>query len=63
MNSTIVPSTIGNDFVVYVDDIENPSSEVGYRNNTGDIWYNAEGLQISNPTLLQKLLVVKYHLI
>ena len=52
MNSTIVPSTIGNDFVVYVDDIENPSSVVGYRNNTGDIWYNAEGLQISDPTLL-----------
>jgi hypothetical protein len=52
LNATDVPSTIGNDFVVYVDDIENPSSVVGYRDNTDDSWYNAEGLQISDPTLL-----------
>ena len=52
LNGTDIPSTIGNDFVVYVDDIENPSSVVGYRDNTDDSWYNAEGLQISDPTLL-----------
>ena len=52
LNGTDIPSTIGNDFVVYVDDIENPSSIVGYRDNTDDSWYNAEGLQISDPTLL-----------
>jgi hypothetical protein len=44
------PSTIGDDYIVYVDDIENPSAVVGYRD--GDVWYNANGLVISDPTLL-----------
>ena len=52
INSTNIPSTIGDDFVVYVDDVDNPSAIVGYRNNDGDTWYNADGLQISDPTLL-----------
>lgn len=52
MNTTNIPSTIDGDYVVYVDDIENPSAVVGYRNNNGDIWYNSDGLQISDPTLL-----------
>ena len=52
INSTAIPSTIGNDYVVYVDDVDNPSAIVGYRNNDGDTWYNAEGLEISDPSLL-----------
>ena len=52
MNTTDIPSTIGNDYVVYVDDVENPTSIVGYRDNSDDTWYNAEGLEISDPTLL-----------
>jgi outer membrane receptor protein involved in Fe transport len=52
INSTNIPSTIGDDYVVYVDDIENPSAIVGYRDNTDDTWYNADGLQISDPNLL-----------
>ena len=45
------PSTIGDDYVVYVDDFAavNPNT-VGYRN--GDVWYNAEGIEISDPLLL-----------
>jgi len=45
------PSTIGDDFVVYVDNFSatNPTA-VGYRD--GDVWYNADGLEISDPTLL-----------
>ena len=50
LNSNSAPSTIGDDYVVYVDDIESPSAVVGYRN--GDIWYNADGLVISDPSLL-----------
>jgi outer membrane receptor protein involved in Fe transport len=50
LNSNSAPSTIGDDYVVYVDDIENPSAVVGYRD--GDIWYNADGLVISDPSLL-----------
>ena len=50
LNSNSAPSTIGDDYIVYVDDIENPSSVVGYRD--GDVWYNSDGLVISDPTLL-----------
>lgn len=50
INNSNIPSTIGDDYIVYVDDVENPSAIVGYRN--GDVWYNEEGLQISDPTLL-----------
>jgi outer membrane receptor protein involved in Fe transport len=49
-NATNGLSTIGDDYVVYVDDMNNPSAVVGYRN--GDVWYNAEGQVISDPSLL-----------
>ena len=47
------PSNIGNDYVMYVSDINNPSVNniVGYRN--GSTWYNADGVQISNPVVLE----------
>ena len=44
------PTSIGDNFVVYVDDIEDASRIVGYRD--GDDWYNEQGVQISDPTLL-----------
>ena len=44
------PSTIEDSYVVYVDDVSNPSEIVGYRDN--ETWYNASGLQISDPNLL-----------
>ena len=50
ITTTNHPVTIGNDYVVYVDNIESPSAIVGYRD--GSNWYNAEGIQISDPTLL-----------
>ena len=53
------PSSIGDNFVVYVDDIEDASRIVGYRD--GDDWYNEQGVQISDPTfLVQALLKEKY---
>ncbi len=45
-----IPSNIGNDYVVYVDDKNNPSRIVGFRNE--DVWYNAQGGVISNPSVL-----------
>ena len=50
LNSADIPSTIGNGYVVYVDDAANPSTIVGYRDN--ETWYNADGLQISDPLLV-----------
>lgn len=44
------PNAIGDDFVVYVDDIAEASRIVGYRN--GNDWYNQDGVKITDPTLL-----------
>lgn len=46
----LIPSNIGDDFVVYVDDIENPSAITGYR--TGETWFNAQGTEILDPDLI-----------
>ena len=45
-----VPSGIGEDYVVYVDDVNNPKSIVGYRD--GNTWYNAEGVIEANPKVI-----------
>ena len=44
------PSTIGDNYVVYVSDGANPSPNnvVGYRN--GDTWYNKSGVEVSDPS-------------
>ncbi|MBI3501587.1 MAG: carboxypeptidase regulatory-like domain-containing protein [Bacteroidetes bacterium] len=44
------PSNMGSDYVVYVDDVKNPSKVVGYRN--GDTWYDANGVLVTDPTLI-----------
>jgi hypothetical protein len=50
-NQPVRPSNIGDDFVVYVTDFNNPSSEIkGYRD--GDVWYDASGNVITDPSLL-----------
>jgi len=44
------PSSMGDDYVVYVDKVDNPTAVVGYRNDY--IWYNADGIEILDPTIL-----------
>ena len=44
------PANIGDDYVVYVDDNTNAASITGYRD--GDNWYNAAGLPITDPNVL-----------
>lgn len=44
------PGNIGNDYVVYVNDASNPTAINGYR--SGDTWYNAQGQEITDPTVL-----------
>ena len=41
------PSNIGDDFVVYVDNIEQPTAITGYRD--GNTWYNASGALVTDP--------------
>lgn len=50
-NSVTHPTNIGDDYVVYVNDLNSPTAIVGYRNDR--IWYNAEGVEISDPTVLR----------
>ncbi len=44
------PENIGDDYVVYVEDASNPSVNqvVGYRD--GDTWYNAAGVEVTDPS-------------
>jgi hypothetical protein len=45
------PESIGDDYVVYVNDTDNPTQILGYRN--GDTWYDATGVEVIDPTILQ----------
>lgn len=48
---TIVhPGNMGSDYIVYVDNANNPTRITGYRFE--DTWYNAEGTEIQDPTTL-----------
>jgi hypothetical protein len=49
MNGQIVthPDGMGSDYVVYVDDANNPGSITGYRTN--NVWYNSKGSPITDP--------------
>ena len=51
-NDVEIPSNIGDDFQIYVTDAADPkaTSIVGFRN--GDTWYNADGEEIRNPSVL-----------
>lgn len=43
------PQNMGNDFVVYVDNLSNPGAIMGYR--SGDDWFDADGLVVTDPSI------------
>ncbi len=45
-----IPASMGDDYMVYVDDIKNPKRIIGYRN--GFDWFNADGSPQPNPTVI-----------
>ncbi|MFT4680750.1 MAG: hypothetical protein ACI9YU_000581 [Flavobacteriales bacterium] len=45
------PENIGDDFVVYGNDIFEPSGVLGYRD--GSVWYNSNGVELSEPSDLE----------
>ena len=45
-----IPDNIGDDYAIYVNKLEEITSVVGYRN--GNTWYNADGVEISDPNVL-----------
>ena len=46
-----IPTNMGSDYVVYVNDVNNPTAINGFRD--GDTWYDATGAEISDPKLIQ----------
>ncbi|MCF8234453.1 MAG: carboxypeptidase regulatory-like domain-containing protein [Bacteroidales bacterium] len=44
------PGNMGDNYIVYVDNLNNPSQIVGYRD--GDNWFNADGFEIQDITAL-----------
>ena len=50
LNGYSIPSTVGDDYVVYVNDIDNPTQILGYRD--GATWYDETGVELANPDLL-----------
>lgn len=55
INGGAHPDNIGSNYAVYVDDFSDPKSAnvIGYRN--GDKWYDAKGVELSDPSILAKL--------
>ena len=51
MGDYTIPGNIGDDYVVYVDNVENPTEIVGYRNE--GTWYNASGEEITDGSSLE----------
>jgi len=50
-----VPSNIGDDYVVYVSEIDNPNKDniVGYRDPSTQTFYNSSGAEINDPSVLE----------
>jgi len=46
-----IPGNIGDDYVVYVNDVDNPTQVNGFRN--GETWFNANGDVIEDPSTLR----------
>lgn len=44
------PETVGEDFAVYVDNVEDPNDIIGYR--IDDAWYNASGQLVDDPNVI-----------
>jgi hypothetical protein len=46
-----IPDAMGDEYVVYVDDVNNPNAINGFRN--GQVWYDANGVETEDPTIIQ----------
>ncbi|MHC1778202.1 MAG: TonB-dependent receptor [Lentimicrobium sp.] len=43
------PANMGDEYVVYVDNLRTPTAIMGYRD--GDTWYDAQGLVVTDPSI------------
>jgi hypothetical protein len=47
----VIPDAIGDDYTVYVDDVNNPNAINGFR--SGQVWYDANGVETEDPSTLR----------
>ncbi len=59
--NTTHPDNIGDDFVVYVDNADNPSQILGYRDQS--TWYNAQGTEIDDPSTISTATGIQPYLV
>jgi hypothetical protein len=45
------PGNVGDDWVVYVNDLQDPTGVNGYRD--GNTWFNAQGVEVADPRVLR----------
>lgn len=50
-NHLAIPSSMGDNYVVYVNDVNNPTAINGFRN--GSNWFNAQGVPVSDPRVIE----------
>ncbi|TNF49287.1 MAG: hypothetical protein EP305_03335 [Bacteroidetes bacterium] len=46
-----IPEAMGDDYIVYVNDVNNPNAINGFRNGTN--WYNNQGTQVEDPKVIR----------
>ncbi len=51
LNWINIPTSMGSDYIVYVDNVDSPNAINGYRN--GDVWFDANGIEVTDPRLLR----------
>ena len=56
-----IPSSMGNNYVVYVDNITTPTKIMGFRNASN--WYNSTGTEVSDPTVLESASGIQPYLV
>lgn len=45
------PGNMGDDYVVYVDNYNNPNAILGYRD--GSTWFNSQGAEVQDPSIIE----------
>lgn len=61
LSGSTIPTNIGDDYVVYVDNMNDPSTILGFRNESS--WYNASGTEIDDPKLISTATGVQPYLV
>lgn len=46
-----IPESMGDDYTVYVNDVNNPAAINGFR--SGNNWYDADGIQVEDPKVIE----------